>query len=109
MRMGIDESRQHRGAVQVVDGGVLARRGARSGLVADESDAIALGDDGLDGFGRVTVHRDDRAAAVESRVLCGGGRCRRSEELTSELPSLMRFSSAVFGLKKKKFIHKLPI
>src|SRR3546814_1999424 len=31
-----------------------------------------------------------------------GGRCRRSEEHTSELQSLMRISYAVFCLKKKK-------
>src|SRR3546814_9874212 len=80
MRMGIDESRQHRGAVKVVDRGVLARRGARSGLIADESDAVAPGDDRLDGFGGVAVHRDDLTAAVESRVLCGGGRGHCQEQ-----------------------------
>src|SRR3546814_4708866 len=32
----------------------------------------------------------------------GGSRCRRSEEHTSELQSLMRISYAVFCLKKKK-------
>src|SRR3546814_8633818 len=33
---------------------------------------------------------------------CGGRSRRRSEEHTSELPSLMRISYAVFCLKKKK-------
>src|SRR3546814_2822022 len=32
-------------------------------------------------------------------------RCRRSEEHTSELQSLMRISYAVFCLKKKKYIN----
>src|SRR3546814_5538561 len=32
----------------------------------------------------------------------------RSEEHTSELQSLMRISYAVFCLKKKKIIHKIP-
>src|SRR3546814_4811931 len=32
--------------------------------------------------------------------------CRRSEEHTSELQSLMRISYAVFCLKKKKHLHK---
>src|SRR3546814_3878947 len=43
---------------------------------------------------RGLVHRPVRAAAVERDV--------RSEEHTSELPSLMRISYAVFCLKKKK-------
>src|SRR3546814_5503796 len=36
----------------------------------------------------------------------GGGGDGRSEEHTSELQSLMRISSAVFGLKKKKKTHQ---
>src|SRR3546814_5270957 len=35
-----------------------------------------------------------------------GADARRSEEHTSELPSLMRISYAVFCLKKKKIQHK---
>src|SRR3546814_5030776 len=38
-----------------------------------------------------------------------GGRRRRSEEHTSELPSLMRISYAVFCLKKKKQNKKLDV
>src|SRR3546814_1942616 len=48
-------------------------------------------------------------AAIDGRacLLCGPeaptfGRCRRSEEHTSELQSLMRHSYAVFCSKKKK-------
>src|SRR3546814_6931823 len=36
------------------------------------------------------------------------GPSQRSEEHTSELQSLMRISYAVFCLKKKKTIHKVP-
>src|SRR3546814_5242441 len=39
--------------------------------------------------------------------ICGLTACRRSEEHTSELQSLMRISYAVFCLKKKKNIHTL--
>src|SRR3546814_1418292 len=41
----------------------------------------------------------------DGRQLGGARRCRRSEEHTSELQSLMRISYAVFCLKKKK-LHR---
>src|SRR3546814_9376931 len=58
-----------------------------------------------------TRQRSDLAAAPPHRGGAGQGaahartpdqRCRRSEEHTSELQSLMRISYAVFCLKKKK-------
>src|SRR3546814_3952969 len=44
----------------------------------------------------------ERALLDISTVGRGGEPAKRSEEHTSELPSLMRISSAVFCLKKKK-------
>src|SRR3546814_6539635 len=46
---------------------------------------------------------DDAARHVEEIV----GEFHRSEEHTSELPSLMRISYAVFCLKKKKYIYRI--
>src|SRR3546814_7123684 len=43
-----------------------------------------------------------KAPPARSRGACSTARCRRSEEHTSELQSLMRISYAVFCLKKKK-------
>src|SRR3546814_9480028 len=44
------------------------------------------------------VHQSGRLRAPEGTTI---GKCRRSEEHTSELQSLMRISYAVFCLKKK--------
>src|SRR3546814_8024491 len=41
-------------------------------------------------------------ASIRDSAVSGEGRARRSEEHTSELPSLMRTSYAVFCVKKKK-------
>src|SRR3546814_2514243 len=41
-------------------------------------------------------------ALVQARAALGAGELVRSEEHTSELPSLMRISYAVFCLKKKR-------
>src|SRR3546814_6476329 len=48
--------------------------------------------------------RSGTASRAVCSIACGGTRSclRRSEEHTSELPSLMRISYAVFCLKKKK-------
>src|SRR3546814_6008682 len=54
-----------------------------NGIVGDQSD-----------FGEVVKEAIDDADLVQQ--------CRRSEEHTSELQSLMRISYAVFCLKKKK-------
>src|SRR3546814_7270595 len=48
---------------------------------------------------QVSVCRDQSDIDMSAKQRCG---CRRSEEHTSELQSLMRISYAVFCLKKKK-------
>src|SRR3546814_5944043 len=52
---------------------------------------------------RLTTGSDDKGSRA-ARNLCERNH-RRSEEHTSELQSLMRISSAVFCLKKKKHTH----
>src|SRR3546814_6181449 len=75
-------------------GGVIALPAA----VAEErvevgvADAVALSVD----------LREVDAEVLGARANGGGSQNRRSEELTSELQSLMRISYAVFCLKKKK-------
>src|SRR3546814_8711169 len=46
------------------------------------------------------------AGLSDAELLSIEQRCRRSEEHTSELQSLMRISYAVFCLKKKKTRHR---
>src|SRR3546814_9874893 len=53
-----------------------------------------------------TVDIDLRGPAFKSITAYRNLDTRRSEEHTSELPSLMRFSYAVFGLKKKQHQHE---
>src|SRR3546814_8532439 len=50
---------------------------------------------------------DRRRLCLREIELLSEGRCRRSEEHTSELQSLMRISYAVFCLKKKKNKKKI--
>src|SRR3546814_500997 len=47
----------------------------------------------------------DRLWQMEFQTMAAAGRVSRSEEHTSELPSLMRISYAVFCLKKKQELH----
>src|SRR3546814_12336554 len=55
---------------------------------------------------RVDMRRTaSRAHMNAPTTLVANTRCRRSEEHTSELQSLMRISYAVFCLNKKKNIH----
>src|SRR3546814_7621490 len=54
-------------------------------------------------FQRAAQSGDAKASRVKSDPLSRS--CRRSEEHTSELQSLMRISYAVFCLKKKKKTH----
>src|SRR3546814_6398405 len=51
------------------------------------------------------IHRPTDLAAIERRIDTLAPACRRSEEHTSELQSLMRISYAVFCLQKKKTSH----
>src|SRR3546814_4114213 len=51
------------------------------------------------------IYTNQCAAVVSNSVMSSSA--NRSEEHTSELPSLMRISYAVFCLKKKKEKHKL--
>src|SRR3546814_7507002 len=74
-------------ATGAVDAG--AGRRARTQILA-VADAVAIGIDAAIATARDGI--DDRQFAVL---------CRRSEEHTSELQSLMRISYAVFCLKKK--------
>src|SRR3546814_5849740 len=58
---------------------------------------------------RSSAHRRIDTAGTRNRYSTGCSRkngCRRSEEHTSELQSLMRISYAVFCLKKKKTTKK---
>src|SRR3546814_5687554 len=54
------------------------------------------------GRGRCRDRAGHRGHAARRRMRRSRARCRRSEEHTSELQSLMRISYAVFCLKKKK-------
>src|SRR3546814_10100785 len=68
----------------------------RSGLAGQHAEAVVEGEIELVDDDDVA----DRQADQHSPILC-----RRSEEHTSELQSLMRISYAVFCLKKKKKKH----
>src|SRR3546814_997059 len=57
-------------------------------------------------LGRTRTRRWDRALVERTAYHCRI--CRRSEEHTSELQSLMRISYAVFCLKKKKRPENTP-
>src|SRR3546814_4080707 len=75
--------------------------GERSGGHAEQADIIAEAKM-VDGKGHLCVHRIDGIGASlhAGRVWCAWQ--GRSEEHTSELQSLMRISSAVLCLTKKK-------
>src|SRR3546814_2431411 len=66
-------------------------RAAGAGIACPANDAQALAD----------AIRALKATPTEERAAMGAAACRRSEEHTSELQSLMRISYAVFCLKKK--------
>src|SRR3546814_6772149 len=81
---------------QVIQDREVARR---VGALEPPADAALAGEDADHRALQVGVRLQ---AIVRQVVLVGDALAARSEELTSELPSLMRNSYAVFWLQKKK-------
>src|SRR3546814_9502681 len=89
-------------------GELIVRGFVRGKLVSRNLRAIVITDIGDDHAIAGAIH-----ALAERALLLAGCQCAqqqhasdRSEEHTSELQSLMRISSAVFSLKKKKHIKQ---
>src|SRR3546814_5797772 len=90
---------QRRALSEAGPGGSCARRAAVELRLWPESTLLDLGGWRARGAARLPVaaRRDEGGRPVRHHDAC-----RRSEEHTSELQSLMRISYAVFCLKKKK-------
>src|SRR3546814_8117953 len=88
-------------------------RRRHAGQARDRGGALRRDSDRPQDMGKDLLQLDGKHPAVVclSPIVVGppdsGVVCRRSEEHTSELQSLMRISYAVFCLKKKKNLQKI--